>query len=167
MIYNSRTQVGEELAGPGLKAAEAVRQIGTNALPSLLRWLSYNDRGWRRRFRRTMVNIPDALRSPLEGIFHLPREWQPDANAVAGFQILGSRAAPAIPKLVRLAQNTNQPAVSFKAMQSLACIGEEGKSLVWSTPALNSPDPAMRKAATNALMMTAPAIFATNSAKNF
>lgn len=165
MIYNSHNQLEEEL--PANVAAEAVRRIGTNALPSLVRWLSYNDKGWRRKVRRAIVNTPDFIRSPLEAFFRLPRDWQPDATAVAGFQILGPRAVPAIPELIRLAHDTNHPAICLKAVQSLACIGEEGKSVLWSAPALNSPDPAMRRAATNALMITAPQVFNTNRANNF
>ncbi len=84
------------------QAANAVHHIGTNALPLLVKWMSYKMPKWRktvagavalnatsparRRFLRSVAGL-DALRAEV---------------AVAGFEILGPEAAPAVPALTNL-----------------------------------------------------------------
>jgi len=73
-------------------AVEAVRSIGTNALPTLFRKLSYkdpqyvktlNDLAWKLSFHR----------------IYLGREMADFDDALSGFEALGDLANPAIPRL--------------------------------------------------------------------
>jgi hypothetical protein len=74
----------------------AVRQIGTNALPILLQWISARDAPLKQKMVAWIYRHPLA---PFR------RESSTDKNmlAVSGFSILGkSQAAPAVPVLVEI-----------------------------------------------------------------
>ena len=95
---------------------QAVRHIGTNALPCLLSWISYEPpllktewRDFRRRARKHTLGrwLPDPGIEP----------WPPDPPELAccGFKILGEQASSAIPSLARLA---NDPSTK----ENTACV---------------------------------------------
>jgi hypothetical protein len=79
-------------------ADEAIRSIGTNALPHLLRWIRYELPPW----RRSLAKItPTRL---------LPWVLQTTPNAranlaVLAFKALGPAASSAVPELIRIAQS--------------------------------------------------------------
>jgi hypothetical protein len=83
------------------QAADAVRHIGTNALPFLLRWISDEPAPWRRKARSALEKLPhpfhrlglltDARMGPKSDLRH--------RLALYGFIVLGPDAAPAIPAL--------------------------------------------------------------------
>ena len=85
-------------------SADAVRQIGTNALPCLLKWARYNEPKWRTRLYTQIWKIKWNLPKPW--IFRLSlhlrpcRPERPDALARAGFEILGPAAEPALTELI-------------------------------------------------------------------
>jgi hypothetical protein len=87
----------------GQEAAAAVRHIGTNALPWLLKWTDYEPPGWRMALG---TNAPAAarrsgyFRSAYLWLLHRPAE---DLNWLArfGFEILGPQAGPALPEVQR------------------------------------------------------------------
>jgi HEAT repeat protein len=95
------------------QAADAVRHIGTNALPFLLRWLSDEPAPWRRKTRNTLEKLPhpfdrlsrltDARMGPKSDLRH--------RLAIYGFIVLGNDAIPAIPALNRLQLITNSSVV--------------------------------------------------------
>ncbi len=90
-------------AGPGgpdptIDAQQAIQQIGTNALPTLLRWISYDPSKFRTTVLRVSAKLPDAM---VPRFLLRPRERVSDA--CFAFAILGPRASPAIPSLVNLA----------------------------------------------------------------
>jgi hypothetical protein len=91
------------------EAAEAVRQIGTNALPCLLKWVRYQEPAWRTRVYMQIWRI--KWNKPKRWIFKLAeplkpcRPERPDALARTGFEILGPAAEPALPELIALASD--------------------------------------------------------------
>ncbi len=83
-----------------VEAEEAVRHIGKDSLPWLVRWLRYEPPAWREK----LSNVLAGWRMPFkESIVRLVRGddhrvWQ----GLVGFRILGPEAAPAVPDLERL-----------------------------------------------------------------
>ena len=103
------------------EAAEAIRHIGTNALPWLMIWRNYQMPSWK-------GNLAAVLeRGPLTGTYtravgrSLARQQNLAAQTLVGFQVLGRQASPAIPELKALLKD--EPS-SVWAMQALANIGE-------------------------------------------
>lgn len=113
----------EELQG---EAEFAVRSIGTNALPCLLKWFRYELPPWRGRilelatwhldkaegkkvvFRRSFIIGPTARRAE---------------KADLGFVILNTNAAPATAELEALMKNSRKPDVGLRAIYALGEIG--------------------------------------------
>ncbi|MDB6056413.1 MAG: domain containing protein [Verrucomicrobiales bacterium] len=87
------------------EAAKAVRQIGTNALPTLVGWVAAEDGTLR-------IGCTTALQRwhPVQWVQRLL--WNASADlkheqAVSGFSILGTNASPAIPTLKTLLHSQN------------------------------------------------------------
>ncbi len=102
--------------GPNGAAAEknnAIHAIGSNAVPFLVRWESY-ERPW----------VWEAVQSVSGCRFDRPQQELAIAS-VDTFEILGSRGASAIPQLSQLMKSTNS-SVAFHANYSMAAIGKEG-----------------------------------------
>jgi hypothetical protein len=93
---------------------EAVRHMGTNALPHLLAWMATADRSYR---RATLVyNLWQKL--PVVVVnWPLTKKLYQTASgdnyrvlyAVEAFRVLGIDAAPAVPELIRRLENANAP----------------------------------------------------------
>lgn len=119
-----------------MAAAYSVRQIGTNALPWLLKWT------------RCEVSEPITLRvakklvSPfatklggqaasdrcdgfLQKIFK-SREAINAELAYDGFRILGPQAGSAVPRLTELMHDTTSPQTLWRSELMLGCIGDKG-----------------------------------------
>ena len=123
----------------------AVRQIGTNAIPILLQWISVKDDP----FKAKMVTwISSHPRVP----FRIESGVDKNMLAVSGFQILGkSQAAAAVPALVEIVKNGGGEGTSAYhnatfAMQALGTLdpeaaakagirfGTNGSYFGWSAP---------------------------------
>jgi len=104
------------------EATLAVRRIGTNALPFLLRWISKE----RSPARQRMIWIAEKLHVPIRG-FALGIALDDDnrRRGERGFGMLGPIATPALPELARLLSRTNS-LTSGAAARALAAIGKEG-----------------------------------------
>lgn len=104
----------EESNQPG---PQAVRAIGTNALPFLLDWIRYEP----------SPSKPQEFVTRLLRKLHLPVRRNPAEaqaeRAVAGFAMLGTIASPAIPELSRLAGATNGNEAPRGAALALLGIG--------------------------------------------
>lgn len=83
------------------EAEEAVHAIGTNALPSLLKWISYEP-SHAKRFYRGVYELLPLPRYPF-----LYRNEELVNLAVQGFAILNTNALPAAEELARMANDTN------------------------------------------------------------
>jgi HEAT repeat protein len=84
----------------------AIHRMGTNAIPTLLRWLTEDD-------------PPEPEKPNRAPCYTLVRS----ERAVWGFRILGETAQPAIPELTRLARTTPDPKLADRCIRALACIG--------------------------------------------
>ena len=103
----------------GQEAAEAVRHIGTNALPWLLKWTDYQPSGWKMALR---TNPPAAvrrrgyIRSAYLWLLDSPAEER-DWLARCGFEILGPQARPALPEVERRMADWRKPWRASGAMR--------------------------------------------------
>jgi hypothetical protein len=164
------------------EAAEAVRQIGTNALPLLLKWADHQPPEWKLTLNAHAELMPGYFRSAY-------RRWlfrgavEDIWLAKFGFKILGPQAKPALAELHRRMTDWEKPSRAGLSMDLYTQIGGPGSvsalvSALVSTNAtcrqhaafhlaslgtngapaalalrnaLNDPDPAVSKAADNAL----------------
>lgn len=107
-LERGRSDRGESLA--------AIRQIGTNGLPFLLRWIQYEPSGWRRFVSRNFSKIPARVQNSRVLRWLIVDKAENRANiAVTGMGILGPDASSAMPELVRLANNASAPETSRRA----------------------------------------------------
>ena len=84
----------------------AIRSMGTNAIPTLLRWIAEKD-------------PPEPQKPNLAPCYTLVRS----ERAEMAFHILGETARPAIPELTRLALTTRDPDRADTCINLLASIG--------------------------------------------
>ena len=104
------------------RAARAVRQIGTNGIPSLLAMLQMPDSQWKSQAVDWLQETVDMDLTETLGSIRGRR-------AITGFRLLGAVAAPALPRLAALATDRD-PRVST---QALAALGEIGGGQVMPT----------------------------------
>src|SRR5262245_24790340 len=91
------------------EAAAAIKHIGTNALPFLLRWLPYEYPSRRSKTAQLIDKLPAAIQKPFAGVLNRDRRFGRAWSAERCFELLGPDAAPAIPEMVRLAGDPNTP----------------------------------------------------------
>jgi HEAT repeat protein len=122
------------------EAADAVRQIGTNALPWLLTWTRAGYAPWEVKVRSIAHKLPSTVQDiPVVRRALFEKDVEIGARGYAGFKILGGEARPAIPQLVSRMTDTNKQ-MRQTAMLSLRCIGREGiPSLVEALANTNQP----------------------------
>lgn len=110
------TNVTESLA-----AADAIQQIGTNALPFLLSWIQYEP-GWRDWLGGKLLKWPViGTRPNVQRLFWKMTHYRA-ASAVTAFKILGTEARPARTELQRLANNTKAPETAIRASECLLSV---------------------------------------------
>ena len=107
-------------------ATNAVHHIGTNALPFLVKWIDYEMPAWK---VFVAEKLPDSAWR-IGGI-RLMRIMEGTAgrrarNALAGFEILGDKATPAVPALTGLLGKWNRRDTSRSALLALMYIGKGG-----------------------------------------
>jgi len=103
-------------------AVDAVRHIGTNALPYLLRWMRYERPAWRNTLYTLLRKLPSNGPLRVAG--------RPDILAGCtpyAFKSLGAAVMPAVPELVRLMSDRKAPDVGrANAMWVLTNLGSNG-----------------------------------------
>lgn len=104
-------------------AADAVRQIGTNAIPVLMEWINYNR-------PKVVIMAENFLGATARRLGLPPRYYLRSFNrdqwtwrAIEAFALLGTNAAPAIPALTTLAAD---PAHSDAAASAVGALNEMG-----------------------------------------
>jgi hypothetical protein len=107
--------------------AKAIDAAGTNALPFLLEWIHYESPPLHSPLVRLLSLVVPW--STLESVAR-PRRFRLACGSLLAFRQLGSTAAPAIPELVRLANNPASRETAWRAIDALAEIG------TYSLPAL-------------------------------
>jgi HEAT repeat protein len=95
---------------------EAIRQIGTNAIPLLLKWVHYEPPPWRTKL--------EDMAAAQHFKFEDPKAERVDA-ALFGFQVLGRQASPAIPELTAMMNDPGSPNIAWYATMALGDIGPE------------------------------------------
>jgi len=117
---------GEELERKRQLAADAVSQIGTNAVPILLHWLDYDMPSWKRKLAMFRDKLPHALRGgQLVDWWLIAGDHYRIDRALMGFYLLGSNAVTAVPELTRrMSTRTSQSALW--AINALANMGNDG-----------------------------------------
>jgi HEAT repeat protein len=116
-----------------LNADEAVRQVGTNALPTLLRMLRAKDSALKVKLmelakRQHIIKIEYTTAQEL------------NYRAACAFRALGVEAQSAVPALIEIANRNISPASQCRAIESLGSIGPSAKEAVpsllgWATNA--------------------------------
>src|SRR6266576_355176 len=88
-------------------AVTALRHIGTNALPLLLEWIRNEPSPWRIKLNGTLGRLPTAIKNT--SFVSSLRQTSPDRTspAVLGVGVLKSEAAPIVPELTRLLNQTS------------------------------------------------------------
>ena len=101
------------------EAPEAIRAIGTNAVPHFLKWLQFEEPAWLPALERTLVraglmrrkaNLMESARRRVEYA-----QW--------GFGVLGAEGNCAIPALVRLMSQSRAPQTAAHAAAAIAQLG--------------------------------------------
>jgi hypothetical protein len=90
----------------GPEAADAIRQIGTNAIPCLIEWMSLPEHSWKTHLAQVITKLPKAVR-PQRMHDWLWKDFKRVAHANNGFIVLGPAANSAIPELVKTAGDPN------------------------------------------------------------
>jgi HEAT repeat protein len=104
-----------------------VREIGTNGLPQMLRWLSEERPLWKAKaFEFHEKQLPSVLKTKVVHDWLSGEREELHAKAgVCGFEILGPTAIPALPALERIALDSKHPARSARAINALKSIGRD------------------------------------------
>jgi hypothetical protein len=105
------------------EASDAIRAIGTNALPVLVSWAEYQMPAWRFELARGYSSFPRPIYSDSRADFFINRKGTMRSfNSVFAFRILGTNASAAIPELSRFVMDArNQD--RRNAAHALAYIG--------------------------------------------
>src|SRR5882724_4552668 len=110
------------------EAREAIRKIGTNALPCLLAWLAADpDHNPIKRAASSVFDVfPQAI-TPKRALVWAQSDWVPVHLEMApvAFAVLGPDAAAAIPDLHRLASDARGRRGAFSATHILGGIGPQ------------------------------------------
>ncbi len=109
------------------EAIAAVRQIGTNSIPCLLKWIRSENQLWNK-LTRTVYRLPNfPRRTALLQEFgkRSSAGFQMASRGRAGFHILGRQAVVAIPELSEIVRHSSSPASAKWAARSLASLGKD------------------------------------------
>lgn len=126
------------------EAQRAIAQIGTNALPTLLQWINYEEPPWR---TKLVDRFDPGGRPPRRITVFLRHVAMGGAGRRAraaneGFMALGTKAHPAIIELATLMGSTRSTFVSRNAMYALANI--PGDKVLMVAAGLKSNDSTTR-----------------------
>jgi hypothetical protein len=136
-----------------IQAQLAIKHIGTNALPTLLDWLHYEEPPWRTRLINHWYmrrHVPVFLQNSTAYNLLVGAAGRHARDAITGFYVLGPEAYPAAVELVALSKSKS-PFVSQNAVAVITPMQ------AWiHIDALDDPDINVRRAATNTLRIIAP-----------
>lgn len=101
-------------------AEEAVRNIGTNALPWLIRWMNYDMPGWKQTFFQSKY----SRLVPKFAMYYFIKPIVKSRHAQVGFVVLDTTAGPAAPALARIMDNWPKGS-GMQALVSLRSLGAD------------------------------------------
>jgi len=114
--------------------SEAIRQIGSNAIPSLLKWIRYEPPAWRKRFGELCSFF--GLESSRRGDFLA-------SGATMAFGRLGPQGAGAVRELSQLLNDPEAGSGAARAADALSDLKEAG--LLALVASLTNPDVERRR----------------------
>jgi hypothetical protein len=104
-----------------LAAGDAIRHMGTNALPLLLRWIQHEP-DWRDSLGQKILSWPMVGgRRDVQRLICGVSQYRA-TSAVTAFKILGPDARPARAELRRLARNSQAPQTANRAIECLISV---------------------------------------------
>ncbi len=115
-----------ELTRPGVQEVrDAVNEIGTNALPWMLRWTVHQRPAWKDTLLEKFETIPKRLQLKwVRYYIGKEREERKVKAAAFGFEILGPTAVPALPALASYLYDTRYRMISPRILKALQEIGK-------------------------------------------
>ena len=120
-----KISLGHRELGDG-KAREAVRAMGTGALPVLIGWVRYHPSWFKLKWVDLLQRLPSFGRRWDYMVQSYVRNEGPEEATGVCFQALGPVATPACPELARLLVGAKSEYVQWKAGYALANIGASG-----------------------------------------
>jgi hypothetical protein len=103
------------------EAEQAIRTIGTNALPLLAKWIQQQPPSWHRAAPR---NLPETIRDAAPAKFLIDGPGYETANgAMLAINLLGTNATPLIPELVALMKGTTNRTTAVRIIAALSGLG--------------------------------------------
>lgn len=128
-----------------LRASQAVRAMGTNALPALLRMLLVEDPLW----KKGLIAL-NARQAYVQ--LHVSQAAVVRYRAVDGFRVLGASAKDEVPALMGVLNSPRDVEVRAAAAAALGAIGPAASAAIpMLLKAANTPDPHLRENAIIAL----------------
>ena len=97
-------------------AADAIRHMGTNALPFLLEAVRHGVPGWMRQVSPVIGRLPKPIQSKWA---HMMAARNRASEAAVGLAILGPVAVPIIPELVADLDNTRRQNGAIRALEAI------------------------------------------------
>jgi hypothetical protein len=109
--------------GNNAEATVAIRHIGTNALPFLLRWIQYETPGWRKSLDHFHARLPSSVQMArvVQWLFKDKAEYRAEMS-VEAFSALNLAGKPASDELLRLALAQNPRTRSAQRRATIALI---------------------------------------------
>ena len=105
------------------QAQSAIQQIGTNAIPALLRMLHAKDSG----LKAQLIDLV-ARQRIIKVHFMSARSW--NWTATAGFEVSGAKAQSAVPALLEIVKESTSLTPKAPAIRALGSIGSPAKEAV-------------------------------------
>lgn len=126
----ARDDVYHESSGEKREAEHAIRQIGTNALPLLLKWINYEDPKLLRPTVELARRVGEKAPLPKHANGWALANWMEDTtsakranNSAEALSALGALATPILPDLIRLLTNPPLSFTSIRVASVLPAIG--------------------------------------------
>lgn len=138
------------------QAQLAIRSIGTNGVPFLLKWLRYQERPWRTRLAAQAARLPGKFGDTVEELVR-GRGLERQQRAFAALGILGPDAKPALPFLTRQLAGPDP----WTPMRVIGFMGDVGLPTILTVLTNGSPT-ALRSLAIETLGSSLKGFSATN-----
>ena len=124
-LHGALTIAGDDYY-PNDQEQDAVRHIGTNALPCLLKWMCYKRSKLGNRAAAIAAKLPWGLANTrFITWMRKDKSYYRIRAARTGLAILGREASPAIPELARMAAGSESQ-MAYAATVAIAVVGEQG-----------------------------------------
>jgi len=122
------------------EAAEAIRHIGTNALPYLLKWIQYERPPWKNALHRITGGRLERYDFLLDHKNEIRAE-----HAMKAFRVLGPQACGAIPELLRLMNDSNRSWSAGRATFTIVGMGTNARPVLPTLIAMLTNDSLARR----------------------